>query len=100
MVPAIRQSIPSVALPSLNLVTLHLDISPRAERSDRELRTLGSGIPVAAAISWSSFWPFVFRYCRIGVACISKSPGEYGGQMPGEICLHPCLHLFLKKSAG
>src|SRR5487761_2551302 len=71
MVPAIRQSIPSMVLPSLNRVTLHLDITPRADRSDREMRTFDSEIPVAAAISRSSCWPFFLRYCRIGVACIS-----------------------------
>jgi hypothetical protein len=32
MNPATRQSIPSIGLPPMNLVTLHLDISPRAER--------------------------------------------------------------------
>lgn len=62
MNPATRQSIPSTVLPSLNRVTLHLDISPRADRSDKEMRTLGSGIPIAAAISKSSFWPCFFRY--------------------------------------
>ena len=54
IVPEIRQSIPSTGSPSsLNLVTLHRDTSPRAERSDREARTSASGIPVAAAISES-----------------------------------------------
>jgi hypothetical protein len=53
-------------------VTLQLEISPRANRSDRDMRTLGSGIPVAAAISESSSWPCFFRYWRTGVACISN----------------------------
>lgn len=37
--PATRQSIPSNGLPSLNRVTLHCEISPRDESSDKEART-------------------------------------------------------------
>lgn len=70
IVPERRQSIPSTGFPSLNLVTLHRDISPRDDRTDSEARTLDSGIPVASAISASICWPCFFRCCRMGVAYI------------------------------
>jgi hypothetical protein len=69
-VPAIRQSVPSIFSPSLNFVTLQLDISPCAESADSEVRTSGSGRFMPVAISRSSSWPFFVRYCRILVACI------------------------------
>ena len=73
MDPATRHSNPSTALPSLKRVTLQLEISPRADRSERELSTLGSEIPVPMAISESSRWPYFFKYWRIGVLCILES---------------------------
>src|SRR5487761_2666494 len=42
--------------------------SPDAESTDKYSRVLSSGIPVASAISVSSFSPEVFRYWRI--SCI------------------------------
>lgn len=52
--PKARQSHPSKGVPPLYFVTLHLDISPRVERSLREMRTSASGRPRASAISESS----------------------------------------------
>jgi len=54
MNPATRQSVPSTALSPWNRVTLQLDISPRWDRAEIDVRTLAKGIPVAAEISESS----------------------------------------------
>jgi len=61
MNPEIRQSIPSTGLPSVNRVTLHRDIFPSADSSDREERVAERGIPVPVAISESSSWPCLLK---------------------------------------